>query len=136
MLFYGEEIGMGENPDLPGRMAVRAPMQWSDEANAGFSTAPAERLCRPVTELPGDGPGEVNAADQRRRDDSMLNWFERLIRRRRESPELAHGTVRPLEPASPAVFAHRADWGELAIVAAHNLDDAPCGWRSRSTPRG
>src|SRR5690606_17275907 len=76
VLFYGEEIGMGENLDVDGRLSVRTPMQWSSGPNGGFSTAPPSKLVRPLPE--GQfGPLAVNAADQRRSDDSLLNWMER-----------------------------------------------------------
>ena len=124
VLFYGEEIGMGENLDIEGRMAVRSPMQWSATRHGGFSAAPdAAALCRPMTGADGFGPAEVNAAAQRRDEDSLLNWFERLIRRRKESPALGWGRLRTLETAEPAVFAHRTDWDGETIVALHNLGD-------------
>ncbi len=121
VLFYGEEIGMGENRDIPGRLAVRSPMQWSNDANAGFSSAPGAELCRPVTAMPGFDAAAVNVADQRRDEGSLLNWFERLIRRRRESPEIGHGSYTGLPTGDPAVLAHRCDWEDRAIVAVHNL---------------
>ena len=119
VLFYGEEIGMAENPDIEGRYAVRAPMQWSAEPNAGFTTA--DEPGRPVL---ADGPfgyPDVNVAAQRRDPGSLLNWIERLIRRRRECPELGWGAWALLEQDDPAVFAHRADWDGSTIVALHNL---------------
>ncbi len=125
VLFYGEEIGMGENLDEPGRHAVRTPMQWSDEPGAGFSEAAARRFPARVTG--GEyGPLAVNVAAQRRDPGSLLNWFERLIRRRRETPELGLGTwsVIPTEPAS--VLAHRCDWRESTVVAVHNFSAEPC----------
>ncbi len=121
VLFYGEEIGMGENPDLEGRMAVRSPMQWTDAPSAGFSSAPPDALCRPLTALPGFDPAALNAAGQRRDPDSLLNWFERLVRRRRESHALGHGAYTHLPAGDPAVFTHRCDWDGHAIVAVHNL---------------
>jgi trehalose synthase len=119
VLFYGEEIGMAENPAIDGRYAVRSPMQWSGEPNAGFTTA-----ARPGRPLLADGPfgfSEVNVARQRRDPHSLLNWIERLIRRRRECPELGWGKWSLLAQDDPAVLAHRADWDESAIVAVHNL---------------
>jgi maltose alpha-D-glucosyltransferase/alpha-amylase len=126
VLFYGEEIGMGEHPGIEGRLSVRSPMQWSDEANGGFSTADPGDLVRPVVDLPGWDPHAVNAVRQRREDASLLNWFERLIRRRRESPEIGHGSHTVLPCAEPYVFAHRADWAGDTLVAVHNLADTPC----------
>ncbi|MEY2533502.1 MAG: hypothetical protein QOF29_1412, partial [bacterium] len=110
VLFYGEEIGMGENLEVEGRMAVRTPMQWSAERNGGFSPADdAARLRRPLPKGPF-GPEHVNVAAQRRDAGSLLNWFERLIRRRRECPELGFGTLQLLESGVPSVLAHRCDW--------------------------
>ncbi|MDP1847866.1 MAG: alpha-amylase family protein [Solirubrobacteraceae bacterium] len=121
VLFYGEEIGMGENLAIEGRMAVRSPMQWSSEPNAGFSQAgdPAD-LSRPITEG-AFGPEHVNAAALRADPDSLLNWFERLIRRRRESPEIGFGTLTLLDVDAPSVLAHRCDWEGATIVAVHEL---------------
>jgi maltose alpha-D-glucosyltransferase/alpha-amylase len=119
VLFYGEEIGMAENLEIEGRYAVRSPMQWSGEPGAGFTTA--AEPCRP---LPADGPfgyPEVNVARQRRDPGSLLNWMERLIRRRRECPELGWGEWSLLEQDDPAVLVHRADWDGSTIVAVHNL---------------
>jgi trehalose synthase len=119
VLFYGEEIGMAENPEIEGRYAVRAPMQWSGERQAGFTTADAAR--RPMLSGGPFGYEHVNVAAQRREPDSLLNWMERLIRRRRECPELGWGEWALLDQDDPAVLAHRADWGGSTIVAVHNL---------------
>jgi trehalose synthase len=119
VLFYGEEIGMAENLAIDGRYSVRAPMQWSDEPQGGFTTS--GEACRPVVE---DGPfgfREVNVARQRRDPHALLSWMERLIRRRRECPELGWGHWTLLDPGDPAVFAHRADWDGSTVVALHNL---------------
>ncbi len=71
VLFYGEEIGMGENLDVPGRMAVRTPMQWTAAEHGGFSTASADALPAPVVEG-GYGPEFVNVEAQRRDPESLL----------------------------------------------------------------
>jgi trehalose synthase len=125
VLFYGEEIGMGENLAIDGRMSVRTPMQWSDEENGGFSKARPSRLRRPVVEG-RFGPLAVNVAAQRRDPDSLLSWMERLIRRRRETPELGWGTWDVVRTNVSSVFAHRCDWEGRTVVAAHNLGDQPC----------
>jgi maltose alpha-D-glucosyltransferase/alpha-amylase len=122
VLFYGEEIGMGENLDIPGRLSVRTPMQWTPDRHGGFTSAP-----KPVRPLPqGEyGPMAVNVADQRRDNESMLNWMERVIRRRRETPELGWGELTLLDTSDKAVLAHRCDWEDSAVVAVHNFTSAP-----------
>jgi trehalose synthase len=125
VLFYGEEIGMGENLDAPDRLSVRTPMQWSDEPGAGFSTAPPETFPHPLVE--GEyGPLAVNVADQRRDEGSLLNWFERLIRRRRETPELGLGDWAVIPTEVRSVLAHRCDWAGSTVVALHNFSAEPC----------
>ncbi len=122
VLFYGEEIGLAENLEIPGRYSVRAPMQWSADRNGGFS--PVEdpsALCRPVVAAEGWGPDRVNVAAQRRDPGSLVNWMERLIRRRRECPELGWGRCTLLDAGHPAVLAHRADWDGSTIVALHSF---------------
>jgi maltose alpha-D-glucosyltransferase/alpha-amylase len=121
-LFYGEEIGMGENLDVAGRMAVRTPMQWQDGAQAGFTAAPPDALVRPVPSGPF-GPEEVNVQRQRRESDSLLSWFERLIRLRKEHPEIGWGQYRIVDCDDPAVLALRFDWNDVALVAIHHLAD-------------
>jgi trehalose synthase len=125
VLFYGEEIGMAENLAIEGRMSVRSPMQWTDEKNGGFSKARPSRLRRPVVEG-RFGPMAVNAAAQRRDPDSLLTWMERVIRRRRETPELGWGTWQVLETNVDAVLGHRCDWEGGSVVAVHNLGSEPC----------
>ena len=121
VLFYGEEIGMGENLDVEGRLSVRTPMQWSAERNGGFSTVEdPSRLRRPLPDGKF-GPEHVNATAQRRDPGSLLNWFERLLRRRRECPELGFGTFAALDVGERSVFAHRCDWRDSTVVAVHEL---------------
>jgi maltose alpha-D-glucosyltransferase/alpha-amylase len=120
-LFYGEEIGMGENLHAEGRLSVRTPMQWSDDPNGGFSSADPARLAAPVVE--GDfGPAAVNVVAQRRDPHSLLSWMTLLIRRYRQCPELAWGRCAILEHEVPSVLAHRADYDGGTVVALHNLD--------------
>jgi trehalose synthase len=125
VLFYGEEIGMGENLEAEGRLAVRTPMQWSDEPGGGFSLADPSLFPAPLPE--GEyGPLAVNVADQRRDPDSLLNWFERLIRRRRETPELGLGQWQMVKNDVPAVLTHRCDWDGATVLAIHNFSPEPC----------
>lgn len=115
---------MGENLDVAGRMSVRTPMQWTDGRNGGFSSAPPSRLVRPVTDG-RFGPLAVNVAEQRREPASLLNWFERVVRRRRELPEIGWGACEVLDSGSPAVLAHQVSWRGAAVVALHNLSADP-----------
>ncbi|MBL7260274.1 alpha-amylase family protein [Paractinoplanes lichenicola] len=125
VLRYGDEIGMGEDLRLPERDAIRTPMQWSATANAGFSTAAAQDLVRPVI---GEGPHsyeEVNVTDQRRVPDSLLMWFERMLHTRHECGEIGVGDHQVLHVQPAHVFAHRADAPGGSIVFLHNLSDRP-----------
>ena len=124
VILYGDEIGMGEDLRLDGRMAVRTPMQWSAGPTGGFSDAPADRLVRPVPDGPF-GPDAVNVAEQRRRGDSLLRFITRLVHERREMPELGFGESRLLENEPPALFAHRSDWQGSTVICAHNLSAEP-----------
>jgi glycosidase len=119
VLFYGEEIGMAENLAIEGRYSVRSPMQWSGEEQGGFTTADESR--RPPVEDGRFGYREVNAARQRRDPGSLLNWMERLIRRRSECPELGWGDSELLDAGDNAVFAQRTDWEESTLVTVHNV---------------
>nr|BFE83906.1 alpha-amylase family protein [Planobispora longispora] len=118
VLFYGEEIGMGENLAGEGRMAVRVPMQWSPDG--GFSDDPKVSVPSPDDEY---GPRHVNVDQQRRDPDSLLRWVTMLIERYRESPELAWGEYEVLDAGDEAVLAHRADAEGGTVLAVHNFAD-------------
>jgi maltose alpha-D-glucosyltransferase/alpha-amylase len=124
VLFYGEEIGMGENLAIEGRMSVRTPMQWSDAPNAGFSDAKPSRLRRPITEG-RFGPMAVNVDDQERDPSSLLNWMERTIRRRRTMPALGWGNPKALRTGERSVFAHRVDWEGSTMLLVHSFSSEP-----------
>ena len=126
VLFYGEEIGMAENLAIPGRMSVRSPMQWNASENGGFSTAPANSLCRPLVTGRRWGPTAVNVAGQERDQDSLLTWMERLVRRRRAAPEIAFGSWTVLPLAQASVLALRYDWHDRTVVTIHNLGGEAC----------
>ncbi|MGP1355434.1 alpha-amylase family protein [Roseicyclus sp.] len=121
VLFYGEEIGMAENLEIEGRMSVRAPMQWSDAPNGGFSTAAPEDLRRPVVATRGWSARKINVEDQERDPASMLNWMERLIRRRRQTPEIAFGNWSFVPFPEASILALRYDWGRRTVMLIHNL---------------
>ena len=89
VLRYGDELGMGDNLALPERQCARTPMQWSNEPQAGFTKS--EKPVVPVISAGAFGFEHVNAAQQRRNPNSMLNWTERIIRMRKEVPEVGWG---------------------------------------------
>jgi trehalose synthase len=137
VLFYGEEIGMGENPDIDGRQSVRTPMQWSAEKNGGFSdAAPSRLIARPPKG--GFAPAHVNAAAQIRDPDSLLHFFRDLTERYRISPELGWGAFEVVEQPASAVLVHRVDADVGTFVGLHNFDDVPVGTRFalRGEPAG
>jgi trehalose synthase len=124
VIFMGDEIGMGEQRKIPDRYAVRVPMHWSAGRNGGFSDAPAGRLVRPLP-TGAFAPSKVNVEDQRRDSGSLLRFVRHLIRTRRETPELGWGTSALIETSHPALFAHRVEWEDSAVIAIHNLGSAP-----------
>jgi maltose alpha-D-glucosyltransferase/alpha-amylase len=123
VLRYGEEIGMGDRMDLPGRDAIRTPMQWSPARGAGFSAA------KPLRPLVSDGEfgfERVNVTDQRHDPTSLLAWFERMLRTLRECPEVGSGTCTAVDKSfAPGVLVHRCDDRSGAMVFLHNLSDQP-----------
>jgi len=123
VLRYGDEIGLGDDLELKERDVVRTPMQWSDEPQAGFSTAPKTIL--PVIDEGVWSYKLINVATQRCDPNSMLNWTERMIRFRKECPEVGWGTCTILKTGSPSVLALRYDWRNNSLLTLHNFDDKP-----------
>ena len=124
VLRYGEEIGMGEDLRLPGREAIRTPMQWDASRTAGFSTAAPADLVRPVPTRGRYSARQVNVESQRPDRTSLLRWFEELVRVLRECPEIGVGQVSVLDlPLPRSVLAHRFDAPEGAVLLLHNLAD-------------
>ena len=123
VILYGDEIGMGDDLALPERECARTPMQWSDEKHGGFTAGEA-----PVAPVISDGPygyQHINVAVQRRAPESQLNWVERIVRMRKEVPEVGWGTFAVLDAGTPSVLAMRYDWRNNAVVFVHNLSGAP-----------
>jgi maltose alpha-D-glucosyltransferase / alpha-amylase len=118
---YGDEIGMGENLALKERVAVRTPMQWSSERNAGFSTA--EDLVHPVVADGIYAYRSVNVESQRRDPDSLLRWMIRMIRLRKECPEIGWGEWRLVPVRTPQVLALLYRWRGNAVLCLHNFDE-------------
>jgi maltose alpha-D-glucosyltransferase/alpha-amylase len=120
---YGDEIGMGDNLDLPERNCARTPMQWSSEPHAGFTES--DKPVSPVIDQGPYGYQHVNVAKQRRDPNSMLNWTERIIRMRKEVPEIGWGDFRVIATRDPAILALRYDWRNNSVLFLHNLDEKP-----------
>jgi maltose alpha-D-glucosyltransferase/alpha-amylase len=122
VLFYGEEIGMGENLEIEGRLAVRVPMQWTAEPGAGFSTADPATFPRPLVEGPFSAK-HVNVRDESRDPGSLLSFVQRLIKAYRACPELAWGAGQVLDPGpkAPSMLVHRTDADGTSIITVHNF---------------
>lgn len=120
---YGDELGMGENLELKERAAVRTPMQWCSEPNAGFSSA--NKLVHPVIADGLYSYKQVNIEDQRRDPDSLLNWMTALIRLRKECTEIGRGTWRIIPSGIKEVLIMCFASGKDCIVIFHNFDESP-----------
>ncbi|MFM0467869.1 alpha-amylase family protein [Paraburkholderia strydomiana] len=127
---YGDEIGMGDDLRLPERECARTPMQWSTEPEGGF-TKHAKPPCRVIT---GGAYGfeRVNVASQRRDPNSFLNWMERMIRMRREVPEISWGDFDVLRTSRSDVLALRFDWRNNSVLCLHNFGAEACTVKFRS----
>lgn len=125
VLRYGDEIAMGDDLSLTERHAARTAMQWSDEPHGGFTAAD-----KPKADIISSGPygfQHVNVAEQHRDPNSFLNWLERMLRMRKEVPEVGWGDFEVLEvPDNPAVLVMRYEWRNNAVLFLHNFSDEPC----------
>ncbi|WP_406351399.1 alpha-amylase family protein [Streptomyces sp. NBC_01635] len=135
VLFYGEEIGMGENLAAEGRQAVRTPMQWTPEEGAGFSTGAPDTFPNPLA----DGafaPQKVNVYEQSRDPDSLLSRMRLFAERYREAPELAWGEYRLVESGERPVLAHVSRTTDGTVLALHNFAGRPVTARLRLPEAG
>jgi maltose alpha-D-glucosyltransferase/alpha-amylase len=124
VLRYGDEIGMGDDLSLPERECARTPMQWSDEPQGGFTKSDAPP--KPVISKGPYGYDHVNVASQRRDPQSLLNWTERVIRMRKELPEIGWGDFAVVDTGRPDVLAIRYDWRQNSVLVVHNLSAEAC----------
>ncbi|HEX2980532.1 MAG TPA: maltose alpha-D-glucosyltransferase [Anaerolineaceae bacterium] len=123
IVYYGDEIGMGDNIWMDDRNGVRTPMQWNAGNNAGFSAAPADKLyARPITD-PIYGYQKVNVASQQADPESLLQAMRKLIALRKAHPVFATGELQFVEGANKSVLAFLRTSAEETILAAHNLSD-------------
>lgn len=123
-LYYGDEIGMGDNVHLGDRDGVRTPMQWSGGRNGGFSAADPAKLYRPVISNPVYGFQAVNVEAQRSSPHSLLEWTRRLIQVRRSTQVFGRGDIQFLAPANHRVLAYIRSLGEERILVVNNLSSS------------
>ena len=121
VLYYGDEIGMGDNIYLGDRDAVRTPMQWSADRNAGFSKANPQKLFLPTIIDPEYHYETINVEAQQANPQSLLSWMKRLIALRQRHPVFGRGTVEFLHPDNPRVLAFIRDDGNERILVVANL---------------
>jgi maltose alpha-D-glucosyltransferase/alpha-amylase len=121
VLYYGDEIGMGDNIYLGDRDGVRTPMQWSGDRNGGFSRADFQQLYTPPLMDPVYGFQAVNVEAQLRTPTSLLRWLRRFIGLRKEHPVFGLGSYTPLHPANPKIFAHVRTYEEDIALCVHNV---------------
>ena len=121
VLYYGDEIGMGDNVFLGGRNGVRTPMQWRADRNAGFSSADFAQLFAPPVMDPLYGYQSVNVESQRRDPSSLFHWVRRLVALRKSTPSLSQGELHLLEPANRKVVAFVRRLGDESVLAVANL---------------
>ena len=125
VIYYGDEIGMGDNIWLEDRDGVRTPMQWNDGPNAGFSAAPPGALYAPVIDDAVYGYRQVNVEAQRADSGSLLNRLRAMLRVRKAHPAFGRGAIRFLEPANRAVLAYLRSYGDETLLIVQNLSAEP-----------
>jgi maltose alpha-D-glucosyltransferase / alpha-amylase len=121
VVYYGDEIGMGDNIYLGDRNGVRTPMQWTADRNAGFSLSNPQRLYLPVIADPEYQPGAINVEAQQNNRSSLLWWMRHLIQVRRAHPVLATGEVEFLFPDNRKVLVFLRTLGEERVLVVANL---------------
>jgi maltose alpha-D-glucosyltransferase/alpha-amylase len=124
IIYYGDEIGMGDNVNLGDRNGVRTPMQWDGGWNGGFSAADPESLYCPLMLNPVYGFQALNVQSQKRFDHSLLSWTKRIISLRKASPVFGRGSMEFLYPANHRVLAYVRQLGKEAILVVNNLSSA------------
>jgi maltose alpha-D-glucosyltransferase / alpha-amylase len=121
VLYYGDEVGMGDNVYLGDRDGVRTPMQWTGDRNGGFSSADFAQLYAPPSMDPVYGFQALNVEAQLRTPSSLLRWTHRFIALRKEHPVFGLGSYEPLRPANKRIFAHLRRYEREVVLCVHNL---------------
>lgn len=121
IIYYGDEIGMGDNIQLKDRDGVRTPMQWTMDRNAGFSTCDPSHLFLPVVSDPVCGYQSINVESQKELPHSLLHWMKRMIAVRKRYPTFGRGTITFLRPANGKVLAYLRRHEGIVLLLVHNL---------------
>jgi maltose alpha-D-glucosyltransferase/alpha-amylase len=124
IIYYGDEIGMGDNINLGDRNGVRTPMQWSGGWNAGFSTAEPDRLYAPLIQNPVYGYPAVNVLSQMGSEHSLLRWMQHMILVRASTAVFGRGSIEFLRPANHRILAYVRRLGNEVVLAVNNLSGA------------
>jgi maltose alpha-D-glucosyltransferase/alpha-amylase len=124
IIYYGDEIGMGDNVNLGDRNGVRTPMQWNGGWNGGFSNADPESLYSPLIQNPVYGYQAVNVLSQKRSEHSLLSWMQHMISLRRSTPLFGSGSIEFLYPKNHRVLAYVRQQGDQAILVVNNLSSS------------
>ena len=124
IIYYGDEIVMGDNIWLPDRNGVRTPMQWTRGANAGFSSAATDSLFSPVVSDSVYGPARVNVADQQQTEDSLWHAIRGLLHTRKAHPAFGWGELDWLDPGNDRIAAYRRRYREETVLVVQNLSDS------------
>jgi len=123
IIYYGDEIGMGDNIHLGDRNGVRTPMQWTADRNGGFSKADPSKLYLPVISDSVYGFQAINVESQRQSQHSLLHWMKRRIAGRKQHPAFGRGTLAFLRPRNDKVFAYIREYRGDTLLLVHNLAD-------------
>jgi maltose alpha-D-glucosyltransferase/alpha-amylase len=124
IIYYGDEIGMGDNINLGDRNGVRTPMQWSGEWNGGFSAADPEHLYAPLIQDPVYGFPAVNVLRQKASEHSLLNWMHSVIAIRRSTGVFGRGSMEFLYPANHRILAYFRRLGQETVLVVNNLSNS------------
>jgi maltose alpha-D-glucosyltransferase/alpha-amylase len=124
IIYYGDEIGMGDNVKLGDRNGVRTPMQWNGGWNGGFSVADPESLYAPLLLNPVYGFQAVNVLSQKRFEHSLFSWMKRIISIRKSVPVFGRGSIEFLYPANHRVLAYVRQLGKDSILVVNNLSSS------------
>jgi maltose alpha-D-glucosyltransferase/alpha-amylase len=125
VLYYGDEIGMGDNIWLGDRDGVRTPMQWTPDRNAGFSTCEPGRLYLPVNMDSVYGYQVTNVESQTRNTSSLLHWTRRMIQVRKANPAFGLGTFTDIGGTNPSVLSFVREFGDDIVLCVNNLSRFP-----------